>query len=168
MQKAQKERKKIDLALKSSKHSILKCLKIVKKMYFYRAINLTYIYIFVMTLIRIYVSADPWITQPSHSVRSDPSDIERETIGRCKVRQDTRLPLAATDRRTLFRALVRTSLPCFGSSRTQIAHFRTRRFAFSSEGFGSKELAEIGSVKLDLWLFAAGFPETRLLQLGSS
>jgi hypothetical protein len=69
-----------------------------------------------MTLILIYVSADRWITQQSHSVRSDPSDIERETVGRCKVRQDTRLPLAATDRRTLFRALVRTSLPCFGSS----------------------------------------------------
>lgn len=46
-------------------------------MYFYLHINLTYIYIFVMTLIRIYVSADPWITQRSHSVRSDPSDIER-------------------------------------------------------------------------------------------
>jgi hypothetical protein len=140
----------------------------VKKMHFSHDINLTYIYIFIMTLIRIYVSADRWITQRSHSVRSDPSDIERETIGRCKVWQDTRLPLVATDKRTLFRALVRTSLPCFGCSRTQIAHFRTRRFVDFCEGFGSKELAEIGSLKLDLWLFAAGFPETRLLQLGSS
>jgi hypothetical protein len=125
MQKTQKEKiNKINLALKSSKHCILKCLKIVKKMHFYCDINLTYIYIFVMTLIRIYVSADSWITQRSHSVSSDPSDTERETIGRCKVGQDTRLPLAATDRRTLFRALVRTSLPCFGSSRTQIAHLQ--------------------------------------------
>jgi hypothetical protein len=53
-------------------------------------------------------------------------------------------------------------------SRTQIAHFGTRSFAEFCEAFGRKELAEIGSVKLDLWLFAAGFPETRLLQLGSS
>lgn len=104
-------------------------------MHFSHDINLTYIYIFITTLIRIYVSADRWITQRSHSVRSDPSDIERETIGRCKVWQDTRLPLVATDKRTLFRALVRTSLPCFGCSRTQIAHFRTRRFVDFCEGF---------------------------------